>query len=113
MSADHPITITPTADRISIRWRGRTIVETSRAVELKEHVYPAVLYVPREDADMSVFERTARETVCPYKGVANYYSLGTDANVVWTYEHPKSGVEAIAGFLAFYPDKVEILRKAG
>lgn len=113
MSADHPITITPIADRVSIKWGGRTIVETSKALELKEHVYSPVLYVPREDADLSVFERTARETVCPYKGVANYYSLGADANVVWTYEHPKAGVEAIAGHLAFYPDKVEISRKAG
>ena len=113
MSADHPITITPISDRVSITWRGHKIVETSGALELKEHVYPAVIYVPREDADMAVFERTTRETVCPYKGVASYYSLGSDTNAVWTYEHPKPGVEAIAGFLSFYTDKVEIARSAG
>ena len=63
---------------------------------------------------MSVFERTARVTTCPYKGAANYFSLRGegvgDENVVWTYETPKAGVSEIAGFLAFYPDKVEVVR---
>jgi len=35
----------------------------------------------------------------------------TDDNAVWTYETPKADVEAIAGHLAFYPDKVEITRQ--
>ena len=114
MSSDHPITIKPAGGRVVVRWRGRTIVDTKNALALKEHTYPEVFYVPRADADMSVFERTARETTCPYKGVANYFSLkagsDADANAVWTYEAPKAGVEAIKDHLAFYPDKVEIDR---
>jgi uncharacterized protein (DUF427 family) len=27
---------------------------------------------------------------------------------VWTYEHPLAGVTEIAGYLAFYPNRVEI-----
>jgi uncharacterized protein (DUF427 family) len=115
MSEDHPITIAPSKDRIVVKWRGRTIVDTTHALELKEHVYPVVLYVPRVDAEMSVFSRTTRETTCPYKGVANYFSLKSgadeDANIVWTYETPKAGVAEINEHLAFYPDKVEILRE--
>jgi len=117
MSSDHPITIKPAGGRLVVRWRGRTIVDSFRALELKEHTYPKVFYVPRADADMSVFERTTRETTCPYKGVANYFSLkagkNIDADAVWTYETPKAGVEAIKEHLAFYPDKVEIERTAG
>ena len=63
---------------------------------------------------MSVFERTSRQTTCPYKGVANYFTLRSadvsDANAVWTYETPKAEVAEIAGHLAFYPDKVQIQR---
>jgi uncharacterized protein (DUF427 family) len=114
MSDAHPITISPADGRVVVKWRGRTIVDTTKALELKEHVYPVVYYVPREDADMSVFARTARETTCPYKGVANYFTLQSgdevDANAVWTYETPKPGVAAIREHLAFYPDKVEISR---
>ena len=82
---------------------------------MREASYPPVVYVPRADADMRFFERTPRETTCPYKGVANYFSLrsgeAVDANAVWTYEAPKPGVEAIRERLAFYPDKVEIQRE--
>jgi len=117
MSSDHPITIKPAGGRVVVRWRGRTIVDTKNALALKEHTYPEVLYVPRADADMSVFERTPRETTCPYKGVANYFSLKAgadlDANAVWTYETPKAGVAEIKDHLAFYPDKVEIARTDG
>ncbi len=114
MSDDHPITIAPVGGRVVVRWRGRTIVDTRRALELRERRYAPVFYVPREDADMSVFARGAKETTCPYKGRANYFSLrdgeNEDADAVWTYEQPKAGVAAIKDHLAFYPDKVEIAR---
>ncbi len=116
MSEDHPITIAPAEGRVVVRWRGRTIVDTLRALELREHRYPPVFYIPRADADMSVFERSSLETTCPYKGRANYFSLrvgdevATDA--VWTYENPLAGVASIKEHLAFYPDKVEITREA-
>ncbi len=112
---DHPINISPLAGRVVVRWRGQTIVDTKSAVELREASYPPVIYVPRADADMRFFERSARQTTCPYKGVANYFSLrsgeAVDAHAVWTYEAPKPGVEAIRERLAFYPDKVEIQRE--
>ena len=116
MPDDHPITIAPAEGRVVARWRGRTIADTRRALELREHVYPAVFYIPREDADMTLFARSATETSCPYKGRANYFSLregeSEDADAVWTYEDPKTGVSAIKGHLAFYPDRVEIVRDA-
>ena len=67
-------------------------------------------YVPREDADMAVFKKTARSTHCPFKGDASYFTL-TDGNAnadnsVWSYETPFAAVQQIAGHLAFYPDKV-------
>ncbi len=36
----------------------------------------------------------------------------SDDNAVWCYETPKPEVAAIAGRLAFYPDKVEISRNS-
>jgi uncharacterized protein (DUF427 family) len=117
MSDDHPITVAPAEGRVVIRWHGKTVVDTKRALALREHVYPVVLYVPREDADMSLLARSALTTTCPYKGEANYFSLRDGAEVradsVWTYEHPKAGVAAIKDYLAFYPDRVEIERKPG
>ena len=79
--------------RVVVRWRGRTIADSGRALELREHTYPPVLYIPRADANMSLLQRSSLETVCPYKGRANYFSLRAgeevDADAVWTYETPR------------------------
>lgn len=111
---DHPITIEPAAGRVTIVWRGRTIADSVRALELTEAGYKPVVYVPREDVDMRVLERTDRVTTCPYKGEANYYSIvgagERDDNAVWTYETPFASVTEIAGCLAFYPNRVETRR---
>jgi uncharacterized protein (DUF427 family) len=111
---DHPITIAPIPDRVRVVWRGRTIGDSLRALELREAGYKPVAYIPREDIDMSVLERTARVTTCPYKGEAHYFSIrdgeNHDDNAVWTYEKPLAGVGEIASHLAFYPNHVETLR---
>jgi uncharacterized protein (DUF427 family) len=111
---DHPITIEPIVERVRVIWRGRTIGESARALELRESGYKPVAYIPREDVDMTLLKRTDRVTTCPYKGEANYFSLRDgemhDDNAVWTYEHPIAGVAEIASHLAFYPNRVEIER---
>jgi uncharacterized protein (DUF427 family) len=111
---DHPITIAPIGERVRVVWRGRTICDSKAAFELAEAGYKPVAYIPRADIDMSLLERTERVTTCPYKGEANYYSItdgaARDDNAVWTYETPKAEVGEIASLLAFYPNRVEILR---
>jgi uncharacterized protein (DUF427 family) len=111
---DHPITIAPITERVRVVWRGRTIADSTGALDLAEAGYKPVAYIPREDVDMSLLARTERVTTCPYKGEANYYSIAdgeySDENAVWTYERPKADVGEIAEHLAFYPNRVEILR---
>jgi uncharacterized protein (DUF427 family) len=114
MATGPKITIEQSNQPVTVTWQGHVVARSTNALELREGSYPPVLYVPRADADMAYFSRTDRQTTCPHKGVASYFSLthagATDANSVWTYETPKAGVEAIAGHLAFYPDKVVIAR---
>lgn len=109
--ANHPITITPHSGRVVVRAGGKVIADTRKALSLKEASYPAVFYIPREDADMTALSASTQSTHCPYKGEASYFDLPTGAggrNGVWSYETPHEAVAAIAGHLAFYPDKVEI-----
>ena len=109
---DHPITITPNPRRVRVTAGDIVIAETSKALTLKEARYPAVRYVPRQDANMALLERTDRVTHCPYKGDASYYSVKADGktldNAIWTYETPFPAMTEISGHLAFYPDKVKI-----
>jgi len=101
------ITLTLAPGNHVIRAGDTVIGMTDHAITLAEGSYPPVLYVPRADIDMALLTRTTRQTTCPHKGVASYYSVTTPAgtldNAVWSYETPITGVEAIAGHLAFYP----------
>ena len=109
---DHPITITQNPRRVRVTAGDIVIAESAKALTLKEAKYPAVQYVPREDANMALLERTERTTHCPYKGDASYYSIKADGktldNAIWTYETPFPAMTEITGHLAFYPDKVKI-----
>lgn len=109
---DHPITITANPKRVRILADGVVIAETTKALSLKEASYPAVQYVPRGDAKMELLQRTDRVTHCPYKGDASYFSIRADGktldNAIWSYETPFPAMAEIAGYLAFYPDKVKI-----
>ena len=94
---DHPITITANPKRVRVSVGGVVIADTTRALTLKEARYPAVQYVPREDANMALLARTERTTHCPYKGDASYYSIQDGpANAVWSYEQPKEGMLAMS-----------------
>jgi len=109
---DHPITITPNPNRVTITYGGHIIAETRHALSLREASYPAVLYIPRADAKMASLTPSTNKTYCPYKGECSYYNLpGTEAraaNAIWSYETPYDSVSAIKDHLAFYPDRVEI-----
>jgi uncharacterized protein (DUF427 family) len=113
---DHPIVISACADRVRVVFNGHVIAETAQAVSLQETSYRPVLYIPREDADMRVLERSDHRTHCPYKGDASYYSVRVGdrvaENAVWSYETPFPAMSAIAGLLAFYPDRVDAIEQA-
>ena len=108
---DHPITVEPARTRVVVKAGGRVVADTRRALTLREASYPAVFYIPREDADMSLLSRTEHKSWCPYKGEASYYSItpgGARAvNAIWSYETPHEAVSAIKDHLAFYPDRVD------
>ena len=108
---DHPISIAPHPQRVRVTLNGRIVADTTRALALHETTYKPVFYIPREDADMAVFERTSHSTHCPYKGDASYYSIRVGdklaENAIWSYEQPFPAVAEISGLLAFYPNRVD------
>jgi uncharacterized protein (DUF427 family) len=112
---EHPITISRNGRRVRVRFAGRTIADTTRALTLQEAHYPPVYYIPRADADMSALTRTAHRTHCPYKGDASYFTIAADGrtaeNAVWSYEQPFPAVADIKECLAFYPNRVDAIEE--
>ena len=108
-SAAHPITIKPTAGRVTVTVDGRVVADTTDALTLQESNYPAVQYIPLADVDRSALTRSTATSYCPYKGDAGYYHVAGVEDVIWTYEQPYPAVAEIAGRVAFYPDKADIV----
>lgn len=110
---DHSIALERSKERVVVRLGGQTIAESPHAIALREMDYPVVYYVPRDDVDMSLLERTAHSSYCPYKGAASYYTIKSgerrSENAVWSYENPYSAVAEIKDYLAFYPDRVDAI----
>ena len=110
---DHPITIAPTGEHVVVRLGDEVVAQTDRALTLTEAGYADVQYIPIEDVDAASMRRSDHQTYCPYKGDASYYTVVTRAgeleNVIWTYEEPFDAVGEIAGHVAFYADRVEVI----
>jgi uncharacterized protein (DUF427 family) len=112
---DHPITIKPNPNRVKVTFAGKVVANTTKALTLQEASYPPVLYIPRDDVDARLLTRTQHSTHCPYKGDASYYSIKADGrvaeNAIWSYEQPKADVGEIAGYVAFYPNRVDAIEQ--
>ena len=109
MTKAHRIEIGPFGGRVRVRIGGEIVADTSHALLLEEGSLPPVFYHPRGDVHMERLSPSATTSHCPFKGDASYFSaVGGSADVAWSYETPLPGAEAIAGHLAFYPDKAEI-----
>lgn len=107
-----PITIRPAEGLWVIRAGGAVIAETRAALELSEGEYPAVIYFPRADIAMAFLEPSDTRSTCPDKGTATYFTIhaksGEIADAAWSYETPNADVAQIAGYIAFFKDKVTV-----
>ncbi|MDT0329604.1 DUF427 domain-containing protein [Nocardiopsis lambiniae] len=108
----HPITVRPADTRVVARVGDRVIADTTAALTLREASYPPVHYLPLADVDPEVLRSSPTTTYCPYKGTATYRTVTVDGtelvDALWVYEEPYPAVAEIAGYAAFYPDKVQV-----
>jgi uncharacterized protein (DUF427 family) len=110
---DHPITLERSSSHVIVRNDSAVIADTSRALEMREASYPAVLYIPIDDVDRGLLRRSEHRTWCPYKSEASYYDIiggdGTDLTAVaWYYDDPFPAVAEIKDHVAFYADRVTV-----
>lgn len=113
---DHPIEISAAGGAFRAVCAGLVLARSTRALALQEARYPQVVYFPREDVDLSLLERSATISWCPYKGEASYFSMNANhvagvaavADVAWSYETPPPAMQGIANYVAFYANKVVV-----
>ncbi len=105
------VDILPSSRDVRIEADGIVIAQSDKPTLLFETRLPVRYYLPKTDIRMDLLSPRDTVTHCPYKGEAEYWSLKhDDANgaVAWSYRTPLPESQKIAGFVAFYPEKVDI-----
>jgi uncharacterized protein (DUF427 family) len=91
---------------------GVVVAESDRARLLFETNLPMRYYLPKTDIRFEYLTATDTVTHCPYKGAARYWSVNTAGrthdDVVWGYDSPLPESQLVAGFAAFYNEKLDI-----
>lgn len=106
-----PPRVEPVPDRIRVIVDGVVIAASTGAVRVLETSHPPTYYLPPADVRMDLLTTGRGRSECEWKGSATYHSLLVGGrrvdDVAWSYERPLPGFESIAGFIAFYPGRVD------
>ena len=98
--------IEPCPQRMRAEFNGETIVDSTRAMVMRETRLPPAFYFPREDVRMDLLSRTDRHTNCPFKGNASYWDIKVGQksakNAAWSYEDAYDEVAIVKDYVAFY-----------
>ena len=102
----HRLYFAPYPRRVRALVGDRVALDSTRGRLLFESNILPRLYVPLDDLDGSLLERTETSTHCPFKGDATYFSLTagdrTIEDAVWTYEAPIEAAAWLEGFACLY-----------
>jgi uncharacterized protein (DUF427 family) len=106
-----PPRLEPSSKHITVVFNGVTIADTRRAYRVLETSHPPVYYIPPEDVLMEHLSQAKRTTFCEWKGRAGYYTISVGervaADAAWFYADPTGHFGPIAGYIAFYPGKMD------
>ena len=105
-----PITVAD--DRlVEVVHGGVTIASTTGAIRVLETSHPPGYYLPPGDVETELLVAEPQSSVCEWKGRARYWGLSIGGvelrSVAWSYPDPAPGFESIAGYLSFYPGRVD------
>jgi uncharacterized protein (DUF427 family) len=82
-------------------WNGEIIADSDETVVVEGNHY-----FPRASVRDEVLRDSAKQTRCPWKGLANYFSLEvggkTNPDAAWYYPQPKDAAKDITDHVAFW-----------
>jgi uncharacterized protein (DUF427 family) len=82
-------------------WNGDVIADSDETIYLEGNHY-----FPPESVDDRYLKRSAMRSLCPWKGIASYYTLEAGGerspHAAWTYRHPLPWIRKIRDHIAFW-----------
>ena len=108
----HRIDVRRSSAHVVVHARADVVADTHRAVALFETGLPTRWYVPSTDVRSELLRPTSTQTICPYKGVASYWTVaagGLDVvDGAWSYHDPFGEALAIKGQVSFLGEGIEV-----
>lgn len=82
-------------------WNDKIIAESDDTIIVEGNHY-----FPRDAVNAEFIVDSAKNTVCPWKGVASYYSIVVDGSenrdAAWYYPNPSDAADSIKDYIAFW-----------
>ncbi|WP_246016726.1 DUF427 domain-containing protein [Micromonospora pisi] len=100
--------------RVRIELDGLVLAESSAPVLVFETGLPTRYYLNRTEVDFAHLVPSDTVTQCPYKGrTSGYWSVRAGdklhPDLAWAYDFPTRQLSPIAGLIAFYNEKVDVV----
>jgi uncharacterized protein (DUF427 family) len=107
------VQILPSSRHVVVSVDGIVVADSHRPVLLHETNLPRRTYLSKLDVRMDLLEPTSTTSRCPYKGSAVYWTVrtpaGRHADLAWSYPAPVRESVPIAGLVAFYDERVDVV----
>lgn len=107
------VDILPSSRHVEVVVDGVTVADTRTPTILFETGLPPRYYLPETDVRMDLLVPSETRTGCPYKGFARYWSVEvggtTHGDLAWSYPTPLPESQRIAGLVAFFDERVDVL----
>lgn len=100
--------------RVRVELDGTLLAESTSPVLVFETGLPTRYYLNRTDVNFAHLVASDTTTSCPYKGrTSGYWSVRaggrTYPDLAWSYSFPTGPLLPIAGLIAFYNEKVDLI----
>jgi uncharacterized protein (DUF427 family) len=107
------VDILASSRRVQVEVDGAVVADSTNPRLLFETGLPTRYYLPKTDVRMDLLRHTDTSTGCPYKGTAEYWSIDVNGqahpDLAWSYKAPFAESQKIAGLIAFYNEKVDLI----
>jgi uncharacterized protein (DUF427 family) len=99
---------------VRVELDGTVLAESASPVLVFETGLPTRYYLNRTEVNFAHLTPTGTVTGCPYKGSTSGYWTAqvngkTYTDIAWSYDFPTQALQPVAGLVAFYNEKVDIV----
>jgi uncharacterized protein (DUF427 family) len=107
------VDILSSSRHVQVSVGGVLVADSRQPRVLYETSLPPRYYLPLTDVRLDLLRPSGAQSHCPYKGNASYWDLVIDGvtheGLVWGYRSPLPESQKVAGLVAFYNEKVDLV----